>query len=66
MVIDTGGWLFSKKFVVPPQVLRPSVDHEDNFRVELTRNQIESFPPYNEWDVESDEKWADYDGRYRS
>jgi hypothetical protein len=66
VVIDTGGWLSSKKFVVPPQALRPSLQHEDDFRVELTRQQIESFPPYNETDIESDEKWADYDGRYRS
>jgi PRC-barrel domain len=66
VVIDTGGWLSSKKFVVPPQALRPSVQHEDDFTVDLTQEQIESFPPYNEADIESDEKWADYDGRYRS
>jgi hypothetical protein len=66
VVIDTGGWLSSKKFLVPPPALRPSVDHEDDFRVELTQHQIESFPPYNEADLESDEKWAVYDGRYRS
>ena len=66
VVIDTGGWLSSKKFIVPPQALRPSLDHEDDFRVELTQAQIESFPPYDEADLESDEKWADYDGRYRS
>lgn len=66
VVIDTGGWLSSKKFLVPPQALRPSVDHDDDFRVDLSQHQIESFPPYNEADIESDEKWADYDGRYRS
>ena len=66
VVIDTGGWLSSKKFLVPPQALRPSVDHDEDFRVDLSKAQIESFPPYNEADIESDEKWADYDGRYRS
>jgi PRC-barrel domain len=66
VVIDTGGWLSSKKFIVPPQALRPSVDHDGDFRVDLTQSQIENFPPYNESDIESDEKWADYDGRYRS
>jgi sporulation protein YlmC with PRC-barrel domain len=66
VVIDTGGWLSSKKFLVPPQALRPSVDHDEDFRVDLSQAQIESFPPYNEADIESDEKWADYDGRYRS
>lgn len=66
VVIDTGGWLSSKKFVVPPQILRPSLDHEEDFRVSLGKEQIESFPPYNESDLESDDKWSDYEGRYRS
>ncbi len=66
VVIDTGGWLSSKKFLVPPQALLPSVDHDNDFRVYLSQEQIESFPPYKESDLESDEKWADYDGRYRS
>jgi hypothetical protein len=66
VVIDTGGWLSSRKFIVPPEVLQPSVEHEDGFKVDLTQHQIESFPPYNEWDLESEEKWADYEGRYRS
>jgi hypothetical protein len=66
VVIATGGWLSSNKFVVPPQTLRPSFDHEDDFTVYLTKEQIETFPPYNEADLESDDKWSDYDGRYRS
>ncbi len=46
--------------------LSQSAQHEDDFQVHLTREQIESFPPYNESDVESDERWNDYEGRYRS
>ena len=56
----------SKKFIVPPYQLSQSAQHEDDFQVHLTREQIESFPPYNESDMESDEKWNDYEGRYRS
>jgi hypothetical protein len=66
VVVDTGGWLSSKKFIVPPYQLSQSTQHEDDFQVHLTREQIESFPPYNEADVESDERWNDYEGRYRS
>ena len=66
VVIDTGGWLSSRKFIVPPEVLQPSVEHEDGFKIDLTQHQIESFPPYDESDLESEEKWADYAGRYRS
>jgi len=66
VVVDTGGWLTSTKFVVPVERLRESIEHEDDFSVKLNKQQIEGFPPYDEGDLESDLKWADYEGRYRS
>jgi sporulation protein YlmC with PRC-barrel domain len=66
VVVDTGGWLSSKKFIVPADRLRSSAEHEDDFRVDLTTQHIEGFPPYDESDVESEEKWGDYENRYRS
>jgi len=65
-VIDTGGWLSSKKFIVPPNRLRESADHEGDFMTGLTKEQIEAFPAYNEKDLESEDKWNDYENRYRS
>ncbi len=66
LVVDTGGWLSSNKFVVPPQEIRPSLQHEDDFLVDLTKEQIEAFPPYDGKALTSEEKWADYEKRYRS
>jgi hypothetical protein len=66
VVVDTGGWLTTKQFVVPVDRLRVSAEHKDDFAVNLTKEQVESFPPYKETDLESDEQWADYEGRYRS
>jgi hypothetical protein len=66
VVVDTGGWLSTKKFVVPAERLRVSAEHPDDFAVDLTKEQIEGFPPYSESDLESDEQWGDYEGRYRS
>jgi hypothetical protein len=66
VVVDTGGWLSTKKFIVPAGRLRVSAEHEDDFAVDLTKAQVESFPPYNESDLESEQQWADYEGRYRS
>ncbi|MGA8442082.1 MAG: PRC-barrel domain-containing protein [Candidatus Sulfotelmatobacter sp.] len=66
VVVDTGGWLRTKKFVVPAERLRASAQHDDDFTVDLTKAQVESFPPYMETDLESDEQWSDYEGRYRS
>jgi hypothetical protein len=66
IVVDTGGWLSTKKFIVPVDRLQASTEHKDDFAVSLTKQQVENFPPYQEVDLESDEQWADYEGRYRS
>ncbi len=66
VVVDTGGWLSSKKFIVPADRLSGSVEHEDDFQVDLTKQQIESFPPYEESDLKDEERWTDYERRYRS
>jgi sporulation protein YlmC with PRC-barrel domain len=66
VVVDTGGWLSTKQFIVPAERLRASAKHDDDFTVDLTKAQVESFPPYIETDLESDEQWLDYEGRYRS
>jgi sporulation protein YlmC with PRC-barrel domain len=66
VVVDTGGWLSSKKFIVPPQELRPSMQHENDFLVGLSKEQIEDFPAYDGTALTSEEKWGEYENRYRS
>lgn len=66
IVVDTGGWLSTKKFVVPAEHLRASREHKDDFAVELSKQQVEAFPPYDESYLESDEQWTDYERRYRA
>ena len=66
VVVDTGGWLTTKKFIVPADHLRASTKHDNDFASDLTKEQIEAFPPYSEDELKSDEKWRDYESRYRS
>lgn len=66
VVVDTGGWLKTKKFVVPADRLRPSPEHENDYASDLTKQQVENFPVFNESDLKSEERWADFEGRYRS
>lgn len=66
IVVDTGGWLSSKRFIVPAEGIRTSAKHEDDFQADLTKPQIESFPPYNESELDSESKWQGYEGRYRA
>lgn len=65
VVIDTGGWLTTKKFLVPANQLSESARHEHDYVVDLTKKQVEKFPAYNEEDVESAENWGLYEDRYQ-
>ena len=64
VVVDTGGWLSSKKFLVPADRLQPSAEHEDDYQVNLTKQQVEGFPAYDEDDVKDRDRWGDYEKRY--
>lgn len=66
VVVDTGGWLRTKKFIVPADRIRASSRHEDDFACDLSKQQIESFPPYQERDLESENNWKEYENRYRA
>ena len=66
VVIETGGWLSTKKFIVPPDRLRASAKREDDFQMAASKKQIEAFPPYNEDDVRDADRWKDYEKRYKA
>ena len=66
VVVDTGGWLSSKKFLVSTERLLQSAKHEGDYETDLTKAQIESFPPYNEKDMQSEDRWKDYEKRYKA
>ena len=57
IVVETG-WLHAKKFLVPAEAIRVSSRHEDDFEANLTKQQIENFPPFDESDLKSDAKWS--------
>jgi sporulation protein YlmC with PRC-barrel domain len=65
VVIDSGGWLSSKKFLVPASRLRPSQKHDNDYQVDMTKKQIEQFPPYDEKAVADRDRWKEYDDRYQ-
>lgn len=66
VVVDTGGWLSSNKFIVAPQEIRPSVQHEHDFLIDLTKEQIESLPAYDGKALTSQDKWEEYERWYRA
>jgi sporulation protein YlmC with PRC-barrel domain len=64
VVIDTGGWFSHKKFLVPRHRLHSSSEHDGDFAVNLDKAQIEALPRYQESDIESEDKWENYEKRY--
>lgn len=66
VVVDTGGWLTSRLFIVPSNRVRPRANDEDDFAVDLTKEQVERFPAYNESIVDRQTEFSDYENRYQT
>src|SRR5947209_14089719 len=47
-VVDTGGWLSSKKFLVTADRIRQRSAKDDEYVVDLSKDQIEALPAYDE------------------
>lgn len=66
LVVDTGGWLSSHKFLVPARSVMTSVEGEDHFHVNLSKEQIERFPAYNEQHLDDEKQWSEYETQYKA
>ncbi len=64
-VVDTGGWLSSKKFLVPADRIRPYGKNDDDFSIDATKKQIEALPKYDENTTITDVDWTTYDRSQR-
>lgn len=69
-VVDSGGWFSSKKFLVSADRIRPYEKDDSDFYTDMTKQQIEALPRYDEDrfskdDRENERDWSDYDERYR-
>lgn len=66
VVVHSGGWLSSYKFLVPAGRLRASQKHDGDFEINATKDQIKQFPAFNESDLNSEDRWKDYETRYKA
>lgn len=66
VVVDAGGWLSHNYFLVPPHRLHASGEHEGDFAINANKEQIQSFPPYNEDDLQSEDRWKEYEKKFDS
>jgi sporulation protein YlmC with PRC-barrel domain len=65
LVVDTGGWLSTKKFLVPADRIYPHGKDEKDFAIDATKQQIEALPPYDEKAFTSGADWSEQDKKYR-
>ena len=65
VVVDSGGWLSSKKFLVPARHLMIREEADKDFHANLTKDQIEKLPQYEEKE-KSEAEWSDYEGKYKT
>jgi len=63
-VVDTGGMFSHKQFLVPADQIRPRGDKDDDYRVNLSKSEIEGLPRYNESDVRDRDRWDKYEKDY--
>jgi sporulation protein YlmC with PRC-barrel domain len=65
LVVDTGGWLMSNKFLVPADRVNARGDHGEDFTCDLSKDQIERFPEYKDSIIRNNDDWDAYEQRYR-
>ena len=63
-VIDTGGWLRHRRFIVPANQIRAYEKHDDHFYADLTKAQVEKFPPYKSEALKMENEWDKYEQQY--
>jgi len=65
VVVNAGGRLSSKEFLVPANRIEPYGNHEDKFYAELDKNRIQMLPEYKEETLKSESAWKDYEKGYQ-
>lgn len=63
-IVDTGGWLASRKFLVPAEQVQPHPENREEFLVELTREQVQRLPVFSEELIESEDRWREYEQKF--
>lgn len=63
-IVDSGGWLTSRRFLVPTNRLETYSDEE--FRLPLSRDQVKNLPEFDDAVLSDDMRFNDYRSRWDS
>jgi PRC-barrel domain len=65
-VVDTGGLLRHKRFLVSAERIHSSESHPDQFQVDMVKEHIERYlPPYDPTALSSEKHWKRYEEQYQ-
>ncbi len=64
-VVDTGGWLNHRKFLVPADRIHSYERDPDAFQVDMVKKHVERLPPFERQLLETPDDWRDYEKHYR-
>lgn len=64
LVVDTGGWLKSRSFLVPSDRVNAYDADDRDFTCNLTKDEVQTFPEYKDSVIRDESDWQSYEGRY--
>src|SRR4051794_4049603 len=65
-VVDSGGWLHSRKFLVPTEKLQSFRDSDREFQLSATRDQLQTLPEFDDSYLNDEKSFRTYRERWRS
>jgi len=66
VVVDTGGWIFGKKVLLPAGLIERVDRDEEKVWIDRTKDEIENAPEFDKDNYESDEYRSSVGGYYGS
>jgi sporulation protein YlmC with PRC-barrel domain len=66
VVVDSGGWLKSRRFLLHPDDLRAIAEQGDRLAIRMSKADVERLPTLDDDVLESDEKFKEYQQAYRA
>jgi len=64
VVVDTGGWLHHREFLVPAERVHNYESDPNAFQVDMVKKHVERLPPFEESVLRSPGEWRDYEKHY--
>jgi sporulation protein YlmC with PRC-barrel domain len=65
LVVDSGGWLSSGKFLFPADRVATDPKHQNDFAIDATRQQVQDSPAYKEESLRSKDEWKKYEEEFK-